>query len=212
MASYGTYYPQVIKNPELYIKKREDVKRLLMKLREKGKKLFILTNSHYDYCDFIMTTSFGKDWRQLFDLCITCAKKPNFFKTETGPFFKADEAAPMFCGEEAKLPLELNRDYITGNYKDLERTFEETLGRKDLKYVYLGDNYMGDCYWTAKIANWDSIAIVEELSDSKLVGSEEAWGSHLFEEVEKGKYYPTILYEILLKDVKHIVPNINLLS
>ena len=212
IATYGTYYPQVVKNPELYIRKRENVNLLLKKLREKGKKLFALTNSHYDYCDLIMSTAFGKDWKQLFDLCITCGKKPNFFKSQIEPFFKVDETAPLFCGEEAKIPLELGKDYLTGNYKDLEKTLEETSGRKGLKYVYLGDNYMSDCYWAAKIENWDSIAVVEELGDTELIRYNKAWGSHLFEETETGKSIPTIWYEMLLKDIRHVIPDIDQLN
>eukprot|EP00826_Nyctotherus_ovalis_P019377 TRINITY_DN1596_c0_g1_i2.p1 TRINITY_DN1596_c0_g1~~TRINITY_DN1596_c0_g1_i2.p1 ORF type:complete len:364 (-),score=112.70 TRINITY_DN1596_c0_g1_i2:809-1900(-) len=169
IATYGTYYPHVVKSPELYIKRREGVRELLAKLREKGKKLFMLTNSHYDYCDVIMSYAFGKDWKKLFDLCITCGKKPNFFKNQSGAFYRVKETEPLFCGEEAKAPLELNNDYLTGNYKGLEMTFEKALGRTNLKYAYLGDNYMGDCYWTAKLPNWDGIAVVEELSNFFLI-------------------------------------------
>lgn len=212
IATYGTYYPQVVKSPELYIRRREDVRELLAKLREKGKKLFMLTNSHYDYCNLIMSNAFGKDWRELFDLCITSGKKPVFFKSESSAFYRAKETEPLFCGEEAKAPLELNNDYLAGNYKDLEKTFEKALGRTNLKYAYLGDNYMGDCYWTAKLANWDGIAVVEELSDSELINSQEAWGSFLYEEAEKGKCIPTVWYDMLLKDVRHITPNVRLLK
>ena len=41
-----------------------------------------------------------------------------------------------------------------------------------------------------------------------VVKFEAAWGSHLFEEKD-GKFIPTLWYNMLLKNIKHIVPNIN---
>ncbi len=167
MKTYGGYYPPIASNPSLYIRKRDDVKEILLRLRAKGKKLFLATNSHYDYCDLTMSSAFGPDWRTLFDLCITGAAKPTFFQTTANRFLKADTKKPLFRGEEAKVPLKPGDEYVMGNYKDIETTFESMLGRGSLKYLYVGDNYVSDCYWSGKLKNWDSLAVVEEFA-SKL--------------------------------------------
>jgi len=57
---------------------------MLIKLREKGKKLFIATNSHNDYCNLILTHSIGEDWRSFFDLISVASLKPAFWKNYSG--------------------------------------------------------------------------------------------------------------------------------
>lgn len=45
-------------------------------VRAQGVKLLLLTNSHFDYTQFLMTYAFGSDWKALFDLSIVYAQKP----------------------------------------------------------------------------------------------------------------------------------------
>lgn len=165
MDKYGGFFPAIAKNPELYIRKRDNMVEILKKLKEKGKKLFILTDALHDFYDLTMTYSYGKNWMELFDLCIGSANKPAFFKNTSQVCFKLDLTKPVFCGEIVKGPLELNKEYILGSYQDLEKTFEVALGKKDIKYLYFGDSFVGDCYWCSKLKNWESVVIVEELSN-----------------------------------------------
>ena len=37
------------------------------------------------------------------------------------------------------------------------------MGKKDLKYLFVGDNYNSDCRASAQAPNWESIAVIEEL-------------------------------------------------
>jgi len=164
MREYGNYYTEITKNPHLYIKQRPEIIELLQNLRKKGKKIFLNTNSHYDYSDFTMSTAFGPNWRDYFDIIISCGRKPEFFKSNEQKFKIANIKECMFHGCEAKIPLKEKSEYVLGNYKDLEITFENSLGKTNLKYVYLGDNYVSDCFWPPKLKDWDSIAIIEELA------------------------------------------------
>ena len=59
---FGHYFPVISENPQFYIEKREDFREMLLKLRAKGKKIFLATNSHMDYADMILTHSIGSDW------------------------------------------------------------------------------------------------------------------------------------------------------
>ena len=166
IATYENFYPYIVKNPELYIKKNEAVVSLLIELRKRGKGLFLASNSCYDFCNLIMTTAFGPAWKSLFDLCITASGKPGFFGAKVTPFSKLDTSKYLFCGEQAGSPLEIGQTYVNGNYKELEVTFERYLNKKDLKCIYVGDNYLSDCYSVTKLKNWECIAVVEELASN----------------------------------------------
>ncbi|RRT65613.1 hypothetical protein B296_00021762 [Ensete ventricosum] len=61
---------------------------LLKKLKAKGKKLFLLTNSPYYFVDggmrFMLEDNSGErnSWRELFDVVIAKANKPHFYTSE----------------------------------------------------------------------------------------------------------------------------------
>ena len=57
---------------------------MLLKLRAKGKKIFLATNSHMDYADMILTNSIGSDWWEMFDLISVASLKPSFWKNYSG--------------------------------------------------------------------------------------------------------------------------------
>ena len=60
---YGDFFSEICKNPDLYIQHRPDFRESLQKLKNMGKKLFVATNSHAEYSEFILTQSIGEDWR-----------------------------------------------------------------------------------------------------------------------------------------------------
>ena len=86
---------EVRKDIGQYIFRDPELGPALHKLRSGGKKLFVLTNSLWDYTDAVM--SFLLDgvlpeypsWRNYFDVVITGASKPAFF-TEQRPFLEVD--------------------------------------------------------------------------------------------------------------------------
>jgi hypothetical protein len=61
----------VIKNPSKYIEAQPELRKSLEKLIGAGKLLFLATNSHFEYMEFIMEQSLGADWKTLF--CLSCA-------------------------------------------------------------------------------------------------------------------------------------------
>jgi len=83
---------------------------MLIKLREKGKKIFLATNSHSDYANLIMTTSIGEDWRDFFDLISVASLKPQFWydpnpeKKKEAPhaFIEVDKQKLNYRGQEMK--------------------------------------------------------------------------------------------------------------
>lgn len=63
IASFGSYFCEVVKNPSKYIQYQPELRTTLKKLRDAGKKLFLGTNSHTEYSNVIMTATLGDDWR-----------------------------------------------------------------------------------------------------------------------------------------------------
>ena len=52
---------------------------MLAKLADHGKKMFLITNSPSSFVDEGMRYIVEKDWRDLFDVVIVQAEKPDFF-------------------------------------------------------------------------------------------------------------------------------------
>ncbi|KAL6012247.1 hypothetical protein ACLOJK_002725 [Asimina triloba] len=81
----GLMHRGILADPHRYL---GQVLRFLRSLREKGKKLFLLTNSPYYFVDggmrFILEDSSGSgdSWRELFDVVIAHANKPTFYASE----------------------------------------------------------------------------------------------------------------------------------
>jgi len=133
----------------------------LHKLRSGGKKLFLLTNSAWDYTDVVMTHLLDEvlpeypSWRNYFDFVVTAARKPGFFSErrpieEIGP-----DGAPL--GEARS--LERGRIYQGGSLPELERL----AGVGGERILYVGDHIYGDILRSRRDSLWRTCMVVEEL-------------------------------------------------
>ncbi len=126
--SDGSIKHLVLMQPQLYIDKDKQLAATLKKLSEAGKKIFLLTNSLWDYTDAIMKHLLPKEkgmtsWRDYFDLVIVGGNKPNFFSGRQ-PFYKV-------LTESGSLRVthgQLNPDdvYHGGNAHSLENISENS--------------------------------------------------------------------------------------
>ena len=71
---------------------------MLETLKKRGVKIFLGTNSHVQYSELIMSTTFGKDWMSLFDLVCSKCCKPRFFNDRSVPFYEVDEKSATLMG------------------------------------------------------------------------------------------------------------------
>ena len=116
-----------------------------MELRNKGKYLFVASNSHKEYVDLVMTASLGLHWEELFNIVICYCRKPTFFKKHQ-PFYEVIKDG-MYKGTEIKHPDELyysrkyNFRYTEGNANLLTEYLKRDLKKNDLRVCYFGDNY-----------------------------------------------------------------------
>jgi HAD superfamily 5'-nucleotidase-like hydrolase len=139
----------------------------LHKFRSSGKKLFLLTNSLYDYTASLMSYLLDGErkaypsWRNYFDIVMVAAGKPAFFN-ELRPFVQIDPAtgAPVGNGNgEAIKHLARDKVYQAGNVI----AFEQLTGVKGEKVLYIGDHIYGDILRLRKQHMWRTAMVLQEL-------------------------------------------------
>jgi 5'-nucleotidase len=151
-----------------YIVKDPLLGETLHKFRSSGKKLFLLTNSLYDYTASVMTYLLDGErkaypsWRNYFDIVIVGGAKPAFFN-ELRPFVQIDPVthAPMTNGQNNGEVKQLTRDkiYQGGNVI----AFEQMTGIKGEQVLYIGDHIYGDILRLRKQHMWRTAMVLQEL-------------------------------------------------
>ena len=157
---------EVRKDIGRYIFRDPELGPALHKLRSGGKKLFLLTNSLWDYTDVVMSflldgvVSEYPSWRNYFDVVVTGASKPAFF-TEGRPFLEIDASTHDngVLGEARS--LDRWKVYQGGNLPALERM----TGIGGEKVLYVGDHIYGDILRSRKASLWRTCMVVQELED-----------------------------------------------
>jgi hypothetical protein len=143
----------------------------LHKFRSSGKKLFLLTNSLYDYTASVMSYLLDGErtaypsWRNYFDIVMVGAGKPAFFN-ELRPFIHVDAAtgAPVMNGHngpngESVKHLSRDKVYQAGNVV----AFEQITGIKGEQVLYIGDHIYGDILRLRKQHMWRTAMVLQEL-------------------------------------------------
>jgi 5'-nucleotidase len=147
-----------------YIMKDPQLGETLHKFRSSGKKLFLLTNSLYDYTTVVMSYLLDGErnaypsWRNYFDIVMVGAGKPAFFN-ELRPFVHIDAAtgAPVSNGEIKHLSRD--KVYQSGNVI----AFEQLTGIKGEQVLYIGDHIYGDILRLRKQHMWRTAMVLQEL-------------------------------------------------
>lgn len=159
----GSLKAELRKDLARYIVKDDELAPMLHKLRSAGKKLFVATNSYWDYTNAVM--GFLLDgalpeyptWDRYFDYMLVGTQKPGFF-AERAPFLELDENGEVL--RETRT-VERGRRYQGGNLKDLE----ESVGIGGDRVLYVGDHIYGDILRSKKHSTWRTCMVVEELED-----------------------------------------------
>lgn len=157
----GSLKSEIRKDLDAYIYRDPELAPALHKLRSGGKKLFLLTNSLFDYTDAVMRHLLDgrlpeyPSWRNYFDVVVVGGAKPRFF-TERQPFLELD-ATGAVVGEATH--FERGKIYQGGNLAD----FERFVGIGGERVLYVGDHIYGDILKSKKSSLWRTCMIVEEL-------------------------------------------------
>ena len=136
----------------------------LHKFRSSGKRLFLLTNSLWDYTDPVMRHLLDgrlpayPSWRSYFDIIIVGGAKPAFF-TDRQPFVELDVSTGQPVGTVKGETLLRGHLYQGGNLLD----FEKMAGASGDRVLYVGDHIYGDILRAKKSSVWRTAMIVQEL-------------------------------------------------
>ncbi|MFK7872758.1 MAG: HAD-IG family 5'-nucleotidase [Oligoflexales bacterium] len=160
----GSIKNEVTKHPEKYIRKDKNIATMLIRLIDAGKTIFLLTNSHYDYTDTIMSYVLDhKDddfnsWKDYWKYIIVASGKPGFFDSQQ-KFFEIVKNGEFLKTHSG--PLQNGGSYYGGNAS----LFEKLTGLKGDDILYIGDHMYGDIIQSKGLLNWRTMFILEELED-----------------------------------------------
>jgi len=158
----GSLKNAVRNNIEEYIIPDPNVARLLERLKRYGKRLLVITNSDYSYTELLMNytvTPYLKEhsnWKELFEVIITLAKKPVFF-LEKQDFLEIEPKSGMMKNVHAPITEGIHQG---GNAQQLQKDLQ--LKGDDI--LYLGDHIYGDVVTLKKTLNWRTALVLEPLS------------------------------------------------
>lgn len=186
----GSLKRAVAADPGKYIHKDDCLVQVLKNFKADGKKLFLATNSLWDYTNvvmnFLLTERSGAEknlnWLEYFDVVMTGCGKPAFFSANqplfvvdpvNGKLGNTDNGAPTISIDEEDLPsLQLASTapdlgqggkaqvFQGGTYFDLHKMLDIRSGSDVL---YIGDHIYGDILRSKKSLGWRTMLVVPEL-------------------------------------------------
>ena len=214
-STFGYYFPEIYKHPELYLYTKYNCEELLDKLRKKGKKIFFATNSNYSYSHYILEKVLGENYHNYFDLCFYKSCKPGFFQdpndSKSKCYFYNDQTE-ISCTEMTddiyKKISEGNIILTGGSYVLVEHYFQKMLKKQNLKCVFVGDNMIGDCEVPSKLKDWESVFIYDDIKLDFIGENQDNYMKAFDVDDEKDKYDNTFSLYFDKKSCIFALPNV----
>jgi HAD superfamily 5'-nucleotidase-like hydrolase len=161
----GELKAEIIATPDVYVKHDPELALTLLDQKHAGKKLLLITNSEWAYTRAMMGHILDRDlaalgagtWRDLFDVVVVAARKPDFFTTRN-PFFEIATEDGLLRPARA---LEPGRAYFGGS----ALAVEQHLGISGDEILYVGDHMFGDVHVTNRILRWRTGLVLRELEE-----------------------------------------------
>ncbi|MEE9561439.1 MAG: HAD-IG family 5'-nucleotidase [Thermoanaerobaculia bacterium] len=160
---HGALKTKVLANLELYLHRDVEVGLALLRLALNGRRMILLTNSDWEYARSICSFLFDgllpglESWRDLFDLVVVEAGKPDFFRSQRP--FEVIEAPPA-ATRESDVPAW--GGVYRGGCLD---GFMRLIGEPGEHVLYVGDHIYGDIVSSKLESTWRTALIVRELEE-----------------------------------------------
>jgi HAD superfamily 5'-nucleotidase-like hydrolase len=160
----GELKAEIMLEPERFVELDPDLPVALSDQRLAGKRLLLITNSEWTYTRTMMSYAFdrflpaGTTWRDLFDVVIVSAAKPEFFMHRL-PAFEVVNDEGLLRPFSRKLS---NGGVFFGGNAAL---VEEHLGLSGEEILYVGDHIYGDVHVTKSVLRWRTALIIRELEE-----------------------------------------------
>jgi HAD superfamily 5'-nucleotidase-like hydrolase len=159
----GSLKDHISKNMKEYVIQEKEVVDGLKKYIQFGKKIFLLTNSQYNYTDLLLKYAInpflpeGERWQDLFEFVITFANKPRFFYDNL-KFLSVNPQNGTLSNTYGPIQPGILQG---GN----ARKFTEDLRISGDEILYIGDHIYGDILRLKKDCYWRTALVVEELGN-----------------------------------------------
>jgi HAD superfamily 5'-nucleotidase-like hydrolase len=160
----GRLKAEIIAAPERFVDLDEDMPLALLDQKEAGKKLLLITNSDWTYAAPMLSYAFDRflpgamTWRDLFDIAILGARKPDFFSFSMPVFEVVSEDGLL---REHRGTLAGGHVYMGGNATLVERS----LGLRGEEILYVGDHIFVDVNVSKNIMRWRTALVIRELEE-----------------------------------------------
>ena len=157
----GFFFPEMKKDISKYILKASP--ELISKLKEcraSGQKIVVVTASHIDFTELLMSYAYGKDWKDIFDVVSCRARKPGWFSCS-----RTERPCLRWNGKKVvdDPPLDAVDPgvvHIEGEWTLMNEWIKSSGGGG--KVVYVGDSFRSDLVPTKQHTTWDAITVVLE--------------------------------------------------
>ncbi|PHT32975.1 hypothetical protein CQW23_29312 [Capsicum baccatum] len=159
----GQLKSEIMSKPELFVEPDPELPLALLDQKEAGKRLLLITNSDYHYTDKMMQHSFNRylpndmSWRELFEMVIVSARKPEFFQM-SHPMYE------VVTGEGLMRPCFKARPgglYSGGS----AQMVESSLNVHGDEILYVGDHIYTDVSQSKVHLRWRTALICRELEE-----------------------------------------------
>lgn len=172
----GVIKDKVAEDPAKYIMPDQRLFSMLERFRRSGKKVFLLTNSLWDYTTVVMNFLSGndkeedrnEDWLEYFDLVITGSCKPAFLQDSYLSLFRVnvdDHTLVNTDGPDAgKVSKYLSEGKVFqgGNWNHLHKMLGLQSGDR---LLYVGDHMYSDILRSKRSLGWRTCLVIPELSN-----------------------------------------------
>jgi 5'-nucleotidase len=168
----GSLKAEIVADPGRYIERDGDLAMALLDQQRSGKRLMLITNAEWPYVRDVMAYTLGRDlpegmvWRDLFELVIVAARKPDFFTFELPLFTVVDEERALLAPVPGPIPGP--GVYLGGDASKVE----EYLALSGAEILFVGDHIHADVRMSKKLLRWRTALVVREL-EQELAALEE---------------------------------------
>ena len=160
----GLLKDEILKDPESYVVEDVEPPLALLDQKHAGKNLVLITDSDWEYVKAIMAYTFdhhlsdGSNWKNLFDMVIVSAGKPNFFLQKQPAFEVVNEQGLLKPVVES---LKKGGIYVGGHAGMVEEAF----GLDGREIMYVGDHIEADVHASKSILRWRTALVLPELEE-----------------------------------------------
>jgi hypothetical protein len=160
----GRLKAEILADPDQFVEPDEETPLALLDQKRSGKKVLLISNSEWSYVEPILSYAFDPflpkslKWRDLFDIIIVGARKPDFF-TFPMPVFEVVNVEGLL--REHHGLLSPGHVYLGAN----ARLVEKSLGLSGEELMYVGDHIFTDLNISKSISRWRTALVIRELED-----------------------------------------------